>query len=116
MGSRSLSCGQSPARERTDSNAGGHMTIRPTTMGIHHIALRSTNLARSRAFYDDVLGFPVVLDAPNLFICLAGATACAVRGPETATPTDDRFDPFRVGLDHIALACEDAAELSRVAA
>jgi len=25
------------------------------------------------------------------------------------------FNPFRVGLDHIALACEDESELQRVA-
>ena len=25
------------------------------------------------------------------------------------------FDPFRVGLDHVALACQDKAELKRVA-
>ncbi|MGF1671634.1 MAG: bleomycin resistance protein, partial [Balneolaceae bacterium] len=27
----------------------------------------------------------------------------------------DAFDPFRVGVDHLALACEDESELSRVA-
>ena len=92
------------------------MAIQPATRGIHHIAFRSTDLQRSRVFYEEVLGFPVVLEGPNIFLFLAGETACAVRGPEAATPERDRFDPFRVGLDHIALGCEDGAELARVAA
>lgn len=91
------------------------MAILPTTAGIHHIALRSTDLARSRQFYADLLGFPVVLEAPGLFLFLAGATAVAVRGPEPQTPKGDVFSPFRAGLDHLALACADERELQRVA-
>jgi glyoxylase I family protein len=92
------------------------MAIKITTSGVHHVALRSTDLARSRRFYAETLGFPVVLEAPNIFVFLAGGTAFAVRGPEAGTPATDRFDPFRVGLDHVALACEETGELARVAA
>jgi catechol 2,3-dioxygenase-like lactoylglutathione lyase family enzyme len=91
------------------------MAIHCATPGVHHLALRSANLERSRAFYGDVLGFPIVLEADNIFLFLAGGTAIAIRGPEAGTPRGDRFDPFRVGLDHVALGCEDAAELTRVA-
>jgi catechol 2,3-dioxygenase-like lactoylglutathione lyase family enzyme len=91
------------------------MTIHITTPGVHHIALRSANLQRSRAFYGDVLGFPILLEGPNIFIFVAGGTACAVRGPELGSPPADHFDPFRVGLDHVALGCEETAELTRVA-
>ena len=90
--------------------------IAPKTSGIHHLALRSTDLARARAFYGGTLGLPIVLETPALFIALAGATAIAVRGPEAATPAGDRFSPFRVGLDHVALACGRETELERVAA
>jgi glyoxylase I family protein len=92
------------------------MTIAPKTTGVHHLTLRSTDLARSRDFYGCTLGFPIVLETPALFIALAGGTAIAVRGPATETPSGDRFDPFRVGLDHVALACANDAELERVAA
>jgi len=85
------------------------------TPGVHHVALRSTNLERSKRFYAETLGFPVLLEKPNLFIFGAGSTAVAVRGPEAGTPPGDVFNPFRVGLDHISLACADAAELERVA-
>jgi glyoxylase I family protein len=91
------------------------MSIRFTTPGVHHLALRSADLPRSRRFYEGILGFPVVLEAPNIFLFVAGGTAVAIRGPEAGTPSGDRFDPFRVGLDHVALACEDADELARVA-
>jgi glyoxylase I family protein len=91
------------------------MRIDIKTPGIHHLALRSTDLERSRRFYTEILGFPVVLEAPNIFIFLAGSSAVAVRGPEAGTPQGDVFNPFRVGLDHVALACADEAELERVA-
>lgn len=92
------------------------MPIAPTTSGIHHIALRSNDLARSRRFYGDTLGFPMVLEAPGIFLFLAGQTAVAVRGPESQTPAGDVFNPFRVGLDHLALGCGDERELQRLAA
>lgn len=92
------------------------MTIALQTTGIHHLTLRSTNLARARDFYGQTLGFPIVMETPALFIALAGATAVAVRGPDAQTPGGDRFDPFRVGLDHVALACGHETELERVAA
>lgn len=90
--------------------------IAPQTTGIHHLTLRSTDLARARGFYGGTLGWPIVLETSELFVALAGATAIAVRGPDARTPPGDRFDPFRVGLDHVALACGRDAELERVAA
>ncbi len=83
------------------------MTIDIKTPGIHDLALRCTDLERSRRFYAELLGFTVVLEAPNIFIFLAGASAVAIRRPEAGTPQGDVFNPFRVGLDHVALACTD---------
>jgi catechol 2,3-dioxygenase-like lactoylglutathione lyase family enzyme len=57
----------------------------------------------------------VLLENDRLFIFSAGSTAVGVRGPEPATPNGDVFNPFRVGLDHLALACTTEAELERVA-
>ncbi|MGB6429381.1 MAG: VOC family protein [Candidatus Acidiferrales bacterium] len=91
------------------------MAISPKTPGIHHIALRSANFERSKRFYADPLGFSVIREVPDLFIFLAGSAAIGVRAPDAQTSPGDRFSPFRVGLDHIALACADEAELRRVA-
>ena len=95
-----------------------HPAIAPIgvrTTGVHHVAIRCTDIARARLFYVERLGFPVVLDTPELFIFAAGQTAIGIRAPGATTSADDAFDPFRVGLDHIALACDDARELRRVA-
>lgn len=86
------------------------------TTGVHHVALRSTDLARARVFYIERLGFPLLLETDGLFLFLAGGTAIGVRGPSPNTPPEDAFDPFRVGLDHVALGCTEARELQRVAA
>ncbi|HVE78057.1 MAG TPA: VOC family protein [Gemmatimonadaceae bacterium] len=89
--------------------------IQLKTSGVHHIALRVSDLARARRFYTEVLGFPVLMEAPNLVLFLAGGTAFGLRGPTEQMPAGDRFDPFRVGVDHIALACAEEGELERVA-
>lgn len=85
------------------------------TTGVHHVSIRCTDLARARLFYIERLGFPVLLEKPEFFVFAAGQTAIGVRAPGATTSADDAFDPFRVGLDHIALACDDARELRRVA-
>ena len=85
------------------------------TTGVHHLALRSTNLERSKRFYVEMLGFELRFEAPHMFVFRAGVTRIGVRGPEEQTPAGDVFSPFRAGLDHVALACEDEAELERVA-
>lgn len=92
------------------------MSISIKTPGVHHVSLRSTDLERSKRFYTETLGFQLIMEAPGLFLFLAGSTAVAVRGPEADTPVGDKFNPHRVGLDHTALACEDESELERVAA
>lgn len=89
--------------------------IRFQTSGVHHVALRSTDLARSRVFYIERLGFPVLLEASGILIFAAGPSAIAVLGPDDNSLATDAFNPHRVGLDHIALGCADEAELRRVA-
>lgn len=91
------------------------MPIDIKTPGVHHIAIRVTDMAQSKAFYIDKLGFKAVLDQPELLIFFAGKTAIAIKGPEGKVAGNDQFNPFRVGLDHIALACDDRGELERVA-
>jgi glyoxylase I family protein len=91
------------------------MAIGIKTPGVHHVALRASDLERSRAFYIETLGFPLVHDSPDLFLFMAGGTAFGVRGPDPSTASGDVFSPFRVGLDHIALACESEDDLERVA-
>jgi glyoxylase I family protein len=92
------------------------MAINIKTPGLHHFTLRSRDLDRSKLFYSETLGFPIIMELPKLVVFRVGAIALVVRGPEAETPEGDKFNPLRVGLDHVALACEDEAELERVAA
>lgn len=91
------------------------MGIEIKTTGVHHIALRVTHLPRAKQFYTETLGFPVLMDSPELVLFLAGGTAFGLRGPSPESPKQDVFSPHRVGIDHIALACTDETELERVA-
>jgi glyoxylase I family protein len=91
------------------------MTIALQTTGVHHVTLRSSDLTRARDFYGGTLGLPIVFETGDSLVALAGGTLVVVRGPDARTPAGDRFSPFRVGLDHIALACANEAELERVA-
>ncbi len=92
------------------------MAVNLKTPGVHHVSLRTTNLDRSKHFYTVTLGFPVLLEVPDIVIFRAGGTAISLRRPDAKTPSGDVANPFRPGLDHIALACQDEAELERVAA
>ena len=91
------------------------MGINISTPGVHHVTLRVSDYVRAKTFYLDTLGFQSIMEVTNLFIFFAGSTAIAVRGPAETTPEKDQFNPFRVGLDHLALACTDETELERVA-
>jgi glyoxylase I family protein len=72
--------------------------------GIGHIALRVTDLPRAKRFYAESLGFPLAGETEHAcFVRIGGTTVVLIAGTAQTAP-DDRFDPFRVGLDHLALA------------
>ena len=86
------------------------------TGGLHHLAIRVTDLARAKAFYVETLGFPLVMERAGVVAIIdAGGTFVGLRGPDAQTVAGDRFDPFRVGLDHLALAMPDATALAAAA-
>ncbi|MBC8134986.1 MAG: VOC family protein [Fibrella sp.] len=92
------------------------MPINIETTGMHHLALRSTDLPRSRKFYAETLGFPLVMDTDRAFVIVAGSSVVGVLAPEPDTMEGDRFSSSRVGIDHLALAAASDDEIIRVAA
>lgn len=78
------------------------------TAGLSHVTIRVTDLARAKEFYTRTLGFQQVLEADGLVLVNASGTLLGIRGDAQETQTGDRFDPFRVGLDHLALAVPGA--------
>ena len=85
------------------------------TTGLSHLALRVTDLARAKRFYAETLGFPVVLEQGDLVLVNAHGVLLGMRGGNPATAPGDRFDPYRVGIDHLALAVADPAALDGLA-
>jgi glyoxylase I family protein len=93
---------------------------------VHHVRLTVTDVERSRAFYTEVLGFQIAMDAPlpaddphhDLTVDLLQDGIVMANGdlllglrPVDAARAGDRFDPFRCGLDHLSFAVPGRAEL-----
>jgi catechol-2,3-dioxygenase len=87
------------------------MAINPKTPGIHHINLRSSDLQASKKFYSEVIGFPVAIENDELFAFPVGGVFIVFK----KAADDTQFNPFTIGTDHIAIACESEEELNRVA-
>ena len=81
------------------------------TYPLGHMRLRVSDLARAKRFYVDTLGFLLVRESPAAVFIDAHGLPIALLGPGEQTSAADRFDPERVGLDHLALVIADAWEL-----
>ena len=81
------------------------------TGGLHHLTIRTTDLARAKRFYVDTIGFQAMRERDGSVLLNAHGTLFGLLGAAPETSTDDRFDPFRVGLDHLALAVDNAESL-----
>lgn len=82
--------------------------------GLSHLGLRVTNLARAKRFYVDTLGCQLVREIDGAVLINAYGMLIALYGAEGYSARNDRFDPFRVGLDHLALAVEDTSTLENL--
>jgi catechol-2,3-dioxygenase len=83
------------------------MTTEVTSIG--HIALRVTDLPRAKRFYTEQLGWVLARETDRAcFVSIGGIILVLITGTEQ-TRAEDRFDPFRVGLDHLALAVSAGA-------
>jgi glyoxylase I family protein len=79
--------------------------------GLSHLGLRVTNLARARHFYVDILGCELVRETHEGILINLSGIPIALYETDGNSSSYDRFNPFRVGLDHLALAIEDAGTL-----
>jgi glyoxylase I family protein len=85
-----------------------HITLGP----VHHVALRVTQRDRSIAFYQSLFGFQVVAALPDVTILSNGSLILGLRDQEQPA-SRDRFDEFRVGLDHLSFAVASREDLDR---
>jgi catechol 2,3-dioxygenase-like lactoylglutathione lyase family enzyme len=94
---------------------------------IHHLRLTVTDLERSREFYTQLLGFEVIVESPPpddpsaaevfkiLFGGLVMSRGSLIMGLRPMAASGERFDPNRVGLDHLSFSVASRDELERAA-
>jgi glyoxylase I family protein len=94
---------------------------------IHHLRLTVTDVERSRRFYAGLLGFEIAAESPppddpaaaETFKILFGGVVLVrgnlVMGLRPMAPSGDRFDPDRVGLDHLSFGVASREDLEQAA-
>jgi glyoxylase I family protein len=92
---------------------------------IHHLRLTVTDVQRSREFYTSLLGFQVAVESPpdddpsaaEVYKILFGGVVMSrgnlIMGLRPLAPAGDRFDPDRVGLDHLSFSVPGRADLEQ---
>ena len=92
---------------------------------IHHLRLTVTDVHRSREFYTGLLGFQVAVESPppddpaaaETFRVRFGGVVKArgnlIMGLRPMAPAADRFDPDRVGLDHLSFGVPGREDLEQ---
>lgn len=79
--------------------------------GLSHLGLRVTNLTRAKRFYVDTLGCELVREIDGAMLVNMYGMLIGLYETDERSSLKDHFDPFRVGLDHLALVVEDQATL-----
>jgi catechol 2,3-dioxygenase-like lactoylglutathione lyase family enzyme len=90
------------------------MAMKLHAKGLSHLGLRVTDLERAKRFYVDTLGSEVVREVDGAVLINMYGILIGLYGIDSYLGRQDRFDPFRVGLDHLALTVEDAGQLESI--
>jgi catechol 2,3-dioxygenase-like lactoylglutathione lyase family enzyme len=62
---------------------------------------------KAKNFYQNTLGLPLALDTEELIGFVAGSVFIGFKKASPPHVKDKTFTPFNIGLDHIAIACEN---------
>jgi len=82
---------------------------------VDHIVLTVSNIERTKDFYSKILGDPDYLDEHSIMYYL-GETKLFLVLPYGILPKDDKFDPNRIGLEHLSIGVvtlDDLKEIER---
>ncbi len=105
-----------------------HVPLAAAPVGIHHVRLTVTDIARSKKFYSEVFGAqpavdfsdhvtePGVQDDPDrLYGGCVFSYGDQLVGLRPVAQAPDTFDSTRVGLDHISLTVSSVEDLRSAA-
>lgn len=79
------------------------------TSGLNHIIMTIKDVKISQEFYGNLLGFEVKNIADGFFF-MTGGVAIFFFSPRQPIP-EDRFNEFRIGLDHLAFTAPGESAL-----
>ena len=86
------------------------------TTGLDHVILTVSDPIRSRSFYCDLLGFkPFDFDDPSHSFCFSSGGVSFFFFPSNHPLPDDRFNEFRIGLDHLSFTAPSMEALQALA-
>ena len=83
------------------------------TSGLNHIIMTIKDVKVSRDFYGDILGFEI-RDIADGFLFVVGGVSIFFFPSNHPLP-DDRFNEFRIGLDHLSFTAPSKIALQRFA-
>ena len=83
------------------------------TSGLNHIIMTIKDDKISQAFYGDLLGFETETIADGFFFRVGGVTIFFF--PSSHPLPEDRFNEFRIGLDHLSFTAPSETALYSLA-
>ena len=83
------------------------------TSGLNHIIMTIKDVKISQAFYGDLLGFEISPIADGFFFRTGGVAIFFF--PSNHPIPDDRFNEFRIGLDHLSFTAPNKTALQSLA-
>jgi catechol 2,3-dioxygenase-like lactoylglutathione lyase family enzyme len=83
------------------------------TSGLNHIIMTIKDPKVSQAFYGELLGFEITSIADGFFFVTGGVTIFFF--PSSQPIPDDRFNEFRIGLDHLSFTAPSEMALQSLA-
>ena len=83
------------------------------TSGLNHIIMTIKDVNISRTFYGDLLGFELEMIADGFFLRAGGVTIFFF--PSSHPIPGDRFNEFRIGLDHLSFTAPGETALQLLA-
>jgi len=90
------------------------MTVKNVKLDhIHHIVLTVKNIPRAQNFYSKVLGKPNYVDKYQIMYQV-GKTKMFLVTPYGKIPKNDKFNPNRVGLEHLAFGVASLRILKQI--